>query len=52
MRTWKYFSKHDSKKEALGHVQASNKEQAIDSAASIKNLPRESFTKLFDVEKK
>jgi len=52
MKTWKYFSKHDSKQEALGHVKASTKEQAINLAAANKNLPVESFSKLFEVQKK
>lgn len=49
---WKYFSKHDSKQEALGYVKASSREEAINLAAANKNLPVESFSKLFEVQKK
>jgi len=48
---YKYYSKNDSKKEALALIEASSLGKAIEAAAHLKNLPLEDFIKLYEVVK-
>tara|TARA_R110001599_G_scaffold137785_2_gene316766 strand:- start:953 stop:1432 length:480 start_codon:yes stop_codon:yes gene_type:complete len=51
MKTWKYFSKSDSKKETIQILKALNKKEAYIAASRIKGLDLPSFKKLFKIEK-
>ena len=51
MKTWKYFSKSDSKKETIQILKALTKKEAYLIASKIKGLDLESFKKLFKIEK-
>ncbi len=48
---FKYFTLNDSKREAVGVVNASTLEKAYKIASGIKKLSLERFKKLFGVEK-
>ena len=51
MKTWKYFSKSDSKKETIQILKALNKKEAYIAASRIKGMDLPSFKKLFKIEK-
>tara|TARA_R110002073_G_scaffold246764_1_gene409501 strand:- start:830 stop:1309 length:480 start_codon:yes stop_codon:yes gene_type:complete len=51
MKTWKYFSKSDSKKETIQILKALNKKEAYLVASRIKGLDLSSFKKLFKIER-
>jgi len=48
---YKYFTKNDLKKEAVGIVNANNPSDAQKLAAKIKKMDLESFNKIFTIEK-
>ena len=47
---YQFFGISDSKKEKLGAVQANSLEEAYIVASKMKNLPLNTFKKLFSVE--
>jgi hypothetical protein len=49
-KTYFYYSKHDSKKEAIDKVKVATKEDAITYFASRKKMEVEAFTNLYNVE--
>ena len=51
MKTWKYFSKSDSKKETIQILKALTKKEAYLVASRIKGLDLSSFKELFKIEK-
>jgi hypothetical protein len=50
MNTYKYFFKSDSKKEAVGKINAGGLYEAMKKAASKKRLSLDHFMELFNVE--
>jgi hypothetical protein len=50
MNLYIYYNKHDKTKEPQGKFKATNLEEAIIKASSIKNLNIQDFLKLFKVE--
>ena len=50
MKRYKYFNINDLKKEKLVSLRANNKDEAFSIASKIKNLPLESFKKIFGIE--
>jgi len=49
-KTYFYYSKHDSKKEAIDKVKVATEEDAITYFASRKKMKVEAFTNLYNVE--
>ena len=51
MNKYKYYSKTDKKKEAIGIVEAKNRSIAILKAATNKDFTLYTFQSLFEIEK-
>jgi hypothetical protein len=49
-KTYFYYSKHDSKKEAIDKVKVATEEDAITYFTSRKKMEVEAFTNLYNVE--
>ena len=47
---FRYYSKYDPTKETIMAWPSSSLEEAVERFAEIKQLPKEEFTKLFEVE--
>ena len=50
MNQYKYYSKSDSSKEAVGKIKANTKHKAIEKAAAKKKLSANRFLELFNIE--
>jgi len=50
-KTYFYYSKHDSKKEAIDKVKVATEEDAITYFASRKKMDEEAFKQLYNIEK-
>jgi len=50
MKTYIYYNKFDSSKEAQGKIQADNITEAIEKAAAVKQMDIDSFLSIFDVK--
>jgi hypothetical protein len=50
MKTYIYYNKFDSSKEPQGKVQADNITEAIEKAATVKQMDIDSFLSIFDVK--
>ena len=46
---YKFYSKYDKNKEAIGKVEARNYREALNHFAEKKKLPVDQFTKLYEV---
>ena len=50
MKGYRYYSKNDPSKETIASWPLRTIEEAIDRFARLKKLPKEEFTKLFEIE--
>ena len=50
MKTYIYYNKRDSSQEPQGKVQADNITEAIEKAATVKQMDIDSFLSIFDVK--
>ena len=51
MFAYRFYSKNDPEKETIMAWPSSSFEEAVERFAQIKQLPKEDFTKLFEVER-
>jgi len=49
MRKYIYYNKHDSSKEPQGKIEARNITEAIEKAATVKQMSIDGFVSLFEV---
>jgi hypothetical protein len=52
MRQYIYYNKHDSSQEAQGKIQANNITEAIEKAATTKQMNLDAFLQVFNIKTK